>query len=187
MDSATIETTVVELATRPGDEKVRSLLYTLLREGLGANSIDIDFEAHLPEVRGRIDALLDSTVFEVTTDLRREGHDPETQLARYLPQKEVETGRRYIGVATDGAAFQAYELRDGRPEPLGPEFRPSPEDPRELLGWLESVVDVQERLPPDIHPVRLHLGRESRATGCSTLPISKLWDGRQSIRPTRRG
>lgn len=175
MDRVILEQIVAELVTRPRHEKVRTHLHSLLRDGLGASSTDIDFETHTPEVRGRIDALLGSTVFEVKTDLRRERHDAETQLARYLPQKEAETGRRYIGVATDGAAFQAYELREGELEKLGEEFRPTPEAPRELLGWLESVVDVQERLPPDIHPVRLHLGRESVAYQRAMRDLGAVW------------
>ena len=49
---------VSELATRPGHEKVRALLHRLLVDGLGADSRDIDFEKPVPEVHGRIDALL---------------------------------------------------------------------------------------------------------------------------------
>ena len=47
-----------ELLTRPGHEKVRSLLYVLLVDGLGVSSSEIDYEKALPEVHGRADALL---------------------------------------------------------------------------------------------------------------------------------
>ena len=69
--------TVVELASRPGHEKVRALLYRLLVDGLGAASREIDFEKPVPEVNGRIDALLGRTVFELKSDLRRERRDAE--------------------------------------------------------------------------------------------------------------
>jgi hypothetical protein len=52
---------VTELSTRPGHEKVRALVYGLLVDGLGASSADVDFERPVPEVRGRIDALLGQT------------------------------------------------------------------------------------------------------------------------------
>jgi len=35
---------VTELASRPRHEKVRSLVYALLADGLGASSTEIDFE-----------------------------------------------------------------------------------------------------------------------------------------------
>ena len=84
---------VVELASRPGHEKVRVLLHRLLVGGLGANSQDIDFERPVPEVRGRIDALLGRTVFELKSDLRRERKDAEKGLTRYLSEREGQTGR----------------------------------------------------------------------------------------------
>lgn len=59
---------VVELASRPGHEKIRALMFELLVYGLGANSTDIEFERHMPEVRGRLDALLGQTVFEFKRD-----------------------------------------------------------------------------------------------------------------------
>ena len=41
---------VVELVTRPGHEKVRTLVYDLLVNGLGASSWALDFEKPLREV-----------------------------------------------------------------------------------------------------------------------------------------
>jgi hypothetical protein len=63
---------VFELVSRPGHEKIRALMYEILVYGLGAASTDIQFERPLPEVRGRLDALLGQTVFEFKRDLRRE-------------------------------------------------------------------------------------------------------------------
>ena len=104
---------VVELASRPGHEKVRVLLHRLLVGGLGANSQDIDFERPVPEVRGRIDALLGRTVFELKSDLRRERKDAEKGLTRYLSEREGQTGEKYVGIATDGADFIAFFLKNG--------------------------------------------------------------------------
>ena len=104
---------VSELSGRPGHEKVRVLLYQLLVDGLGAESRDIDFEKAAPEVHGRIDALLGRTVFELKSDLRRERRDAEEGLARYLSEHEGQAGEKYVGIATDGADFIAFFLRQG--------------------------------------------------------------------------
>jgi hypothetical protein len=78
---------VLELLSRPGHEKVRSLVYDLLVHGLGARSTEIDFERPLPEVRGRADALLGQTVLEFKRDLRIENRDAEEELTRYLAER----------------------------------------------------------------------------------------------------
>ena len=68
---------VLELAARPGHETVRSDVRQLLIDGLGVPRTDVQLEAHIPEVRGWIDALLGRTVVEFKSDLRRERDDAE--------------------------------------------------------------------------------------------------------------
>jgi hypothetical protein len=53
-----LEEVVVELLTRPGHEKVRTLVSKLLTDGLEAKFGYISFEHQTMIVRGRIDALL---------------------------------------------------------------------------------------------------------------------------------
>lgn len=64
LDTERQQEIVVELLTRPGHEKVRSLVYDLLVQGLGATSEQVRFEEQLREVHGRTDALLGLTLFE---------------------------------------------------------------------------------------------------------------------------
>src|SRR5437588_540867 len=71
MNQEDLREIVTELLSRPGHEKVRAHLHRLLTDGLGAKASEIDFERQVPEVRGRIDALLGRTVFEIKSDLRR--------------------------------------------------------------------------------------------------------------------
>jgi hypothetical protein len=101
------------LAMRPGHETVRTLVAGILRHAFGAGYLDLDHEVRLPEVHGRVDALFGATVFEFKRDLRREMPDVEARLPDYLRERERQTGRRYLGIATDGATFIAFELRDG--------------------------------------------------------------------------
>jgi len=165
----------IELASKPGHEKVRTLLYQLLTDGLRADESSIDFERQVPEVRGRIDALLGRTVFEIKRDLLRERGDAEAQLLRYLPQREIETKQRFTGIATDGGEFRVYIVRDGKLAEIG-QYRTKADDPRELLRWLESVVVLTTEIPPDVEGVRRELGRESIAYHRALEDIDMMWN-----------
>lgn len=105
MNSDDLTDTIRELAAKPGHEKVRALVHTLLTGPLGAKSEQIVYEHRMPEVHGRADALVGRTIIEIKRDLSIENKDAETQLARYLPQREAETGQRYVGLSTDGSVF----------------------------------------------------------------------------------
>ena len=174
---------VVELASRPGHEKVRVLLHRLLVGGLGANSQDIDFERPVPEVRGRIDALLGRTVFELKSDLRRERKDAEKGLTRYLSEREGQTGEKYVGIATDGADFIAFFLKNGSVVEVGA-HRTYLEKPQagaptsgrdSLTAWLQGVVAVGDSLPPDPHAIKREFGRESLAAKRALDDLGDLW------------
>jgi Type I restriction-modification system methyltransferase subunit len=166
---------VVELAIRPGHEKVRALIYELLVYGLGARSAEIQFERALPEVHGRADALLGQTIFEFKRDLRRERRDAEEELGRYLPQRERETGERFIGIATDGAAFIPYEMDQGRLVAMTT-YKTDPTQPRGLLVWLDSAVSLRPNLPPDPATICFELGRESLVYRRALLRLGRLWE-----------
>src|SRR5208282_4286376 len=160
MNKNALQAIVAELVRRPGHTKVGALIHQILTEGLGADSTAISYEYQLPEVHGRTDALLGRTVFEIKSDLRRELRDAETQLASYLPDRERATQQRFVGIATDGAEFRVYIVRGGVLDLLGM-FKPKVEERRGLLGWLESVVLLNDELPPDVQSIRQELGRDS--------------------------
>ena len=162
LDKDSQQEIVVELRSRPGHEKVRTLVYRLLVDGLGASSDQVRFEEPLPEVRGRADALLGRTLVEFKRDLRAESADAESQLARYIGQKQKDTGEHYIGIATDGAVFIAYELRGETLAELT-RYAPTVDDPGTLLAWLDTAVAIQPEISPEPDAVRKELGRESLA------------------------
>ncbi len=169
-----LEPLVWELAKRPGHEKVRALLYRLLVEGLGADSQDIDFEKTAPEVHGRIDALLGRTVFELKSDLRRERRDAKDGLARYLTEREGQTGERFVGIATDGADFIAFFLRGDQLLELGA-YQTDKNRPRDLLAWLQSSIALGEDLLPDPETIEREFGRESLAARRALDALDELW------------
>ena len=165
---------VSELATRPGHEKVRALLHRLLVDGLGADSRDIDFEKPVPEVHGRIDALLGRTVFELKSDLNRERRDAEEGLTRYLTEREGQTGERYVGIATDGADFIAFFLKNGYAIEADA-CRTDPSAPQKLLAWLQGAVAVGDSLLPDPNTITREFGRNSLAARRALDDLGRLW------------
>ncbi len=79
----------------------------MLRHAFGATYAGLDHEVRLPEVHGRADMLFGATVFEFKSDLGREMRDVLARLLDYLAERERQTSRKYLGVATDGATFVA--------------------------------------------------------------------------------
>jgi hypothetical protein len=180
IDFGRLHTIVDYLKSRPGHENVRGIVRELCVVGLDIPDREVNFEIPVPEVRGRIDALFGSTVFEFKRDLRRETDDAEEGLTRYLYDRERATGRRYLGIATDGAQFVAYQLTDGRLEKLE-EFTPPTEDPRALLRWLDTATTVRADLPPDPVTIRAEFGRDSLVFRRSMEELRKHWLEGQSI------
>jgi len=104
------------MAGRPRHEALRGHMTELLRSGFGAPYDEIDHEVYLLDGRGRIDTMWGATVIELKSDLRRELDDVLARLPDYLADaaSRSRSPRPVTGLATDGATFIAYRLRDGR-------------------------------------------------------------------------
>ena len=163
-----------ELASRPGHETVRSDVRQLLIDGLEIPREDVRLEAHIREIRGRIDALLGRTVIEFKSDLRREMSDAEDQITRYITQRQDESGERYVGIATDGADFVSYELRDEGLRELGT-YKTDTADPIGLLSWLGPAVAAGDELKPEPEAVVRELGRRSLAWNRAVGDLRQAW------------
>lgn len=167
---------VAHLAQRPGHEAVRVGVTRLLEEYLGVQVGAITHEYRMPLVGGRADALFAATVFEFKSDLRRERPDVLAKMPDYLAEHERQTGRRpALGIATDGATFLAFELRDNALAQIG-EQRTDANDPDALLGWLEPAVSDREDLNADPLTVQRELGRGSLTFGRASRTLQRLWE-----------
>ena len=162
------------LSRRPGHETVRADVRQLLIDGLLVPRDDVQLEKHIPEVRGRIDALLGRTVVEIKSDLRRESADAQEQLTRYITQRQDDSGERYVGIATDGADFVSYELRDDGLRELGT-YKTDTADPDGLLSWLGPAVAAGDDLPPEPEAVVRELGRQSLAWNRAVGDLRQAW------------
>src|SRR5262249_30855710 len=135
---------------------------------------EIDFEKRIPEVRGRLDAILGRALFEVKSDLNRERQDAENRIPDYLGERQRETGERYTAIATDGLLWIAYELRDGSLIALK-EWRLDNSKPEKFLAELEGALALGAELPPDPETIRLELGGESVAFRRAAADLAEIW------------
>ena len=164
-----------ELTTRPGHEKVRTLVQALLVQRLGASSKDVTFEQQLPVVRGRLDALIGYTVLEFKSNIDREMAEAERQIGDYISEKERKTGHRHVGVVTDGRDFHAYALVAGTLKKTS-HHKTDKLAPTATERWLDQVLCLRPDLEPDTALVRAELGRESIAWFIARTALQEMWD-----------
>jgi hypothetical protein len=162
------------LAGRPGHDEVKADFRQLLVEEFGVAIGSLDFERRVPEVRGRIDALVGRTVFEAKSDLDREWGDVERRMPDYLADRERDEGERFIGIASDGRKWAVFELQAGRLVKLGDRVL-DPDRAEMFLAWLDGALALKASLPPDPLTIRAELGRESVAFGLVDRSLRSLW------------
>jgi hypothetical protein len=132
---------VANLANRPGHESVRTLVAVILRYGSISIITRSTTRSDFPKSTAAPDTLFGSVVFEFKRDLRLEHDDVLARLPDYLSERERHTGRRFLRIATDGAAFIAYELRQGLLVEIG-KHEWNPARPEALLAWLEPALRI---------------------------------------------
>lgn len=165
---------VRSLATRPGHENTRVMVADILRNAFGAAYLAIDQEVRMPEVRGRADTLFGATILEFKSDLRREIDDVLSRLPDYLSVRERQTNRRFIGIATDGASFVAYERRNTALFEIS-RHTTDPARPDALLAWLEPALSDRDDLAPEPLTIQRELGRDSLTFGRALGILESLW------------
>ncbi len=164
------------LATRPRHEALRGHVTELLRSGFNAPYSDIAHEVYLLDGSGRIDTMWGATVIELKSDLRKELDDVLARLPVYLADAAARSRspRPVTGLATDGATFIAYTLRDGALVELA-RCTTDAERPNELLAWLEPLLSDRPDLLPEPRAVVQAFGRASMTFGRARLALDSLW------------
>lgn len=162
------------LAGRPGHDEVKADFRQLLVEEFGVELQDLEFERRVPEVRGRLDALIGRTVFEAKSNLDREWQDVLKRMPDYLADREREEGERFVGIASDGLKWVVFEraaeeIRKVKDTTL------DPEKGEMFLAWLDGAVALRSELPPDPLNVRIQLGHDSEAWRRASEMLACLW------------
>jgi hypothetical protein len=163
------------LATRPGHDEVKADFRQLLVEEFGVELAALDFERRVPEVAGRLDALIGRTVFEAKRDLDREWDDVVRRMPDYLADREREEGERFIGIASDGLKWVVFE-RSGDQLVIIKDITLDPAKPELFLAWLDGAVALKSALHPDPITIRIELGHESVAFRRANEGLASIWD-----------
>lgn len=171
--SSTIEL-LRHLASKPGHDEVKADFRQLLIDEFGAELSALDFERRVPEVRGRLDALIGRTILEAKSDLIKEWPDVERRLPEYLADREKEEGEKFVGIASDGLQWAACELDAGKLIKIK-EHKLDPQKSELFLAWLDGVVALKASLPPDPLTIQTELGQDSVAFHRSSAAFASLW------------
>ncbi len=164
------------IAGRPRHEALRGHIIELLRSGFGAAYEDIAHEVYLLDNSGRIDTLWGATVIELKSDLRREMADVLARMPAYIADATARSrsASPVVGLATDGATFIAYALRDGALYELA-SYSTDPERPDELMAWLEPLLSDRPDLLPEPRIVSRTFGRGSITFASARVALNGLW------------
>jgi len=163
-----------DLARRPGHDEVKSGFRQLLIQEFGVEYHALRFEQPVPEVRGRLDALVGRTVFEAKRNLEEEWDQVARRMPRYLEDREREEGHRFVGIASDGLKWVALELEGGRLDEVG-RITLDPDRPELFLAWLDGMVALKSSLAPEPLTIRAELGPESVAFRRVMATLKALW------------
>lgn len=165
---------LLHLASRPGHDEVKADFRDLLLEEFGAERHAIDFERRVPEVKGRLDALIGRTILEAKSDLVKEWADVERRMPDYLADREREEKERFTGIATDGLKWAVFE-RDGEGIRKIKETTLVPDKSEEFLAWLDGAIAIKSSLPPDALTIRSELGQDSVAYYRASQEMQRVW------------
>lgn len=166
------------LATRPGHDEVKAGFRDLLVREFGVELGSLEFERRVPEVRGRLDALIGRTVFEAKRNLDTEWADVERRMPDYLADREREERERFTGIAADGRKWVVFELA-GEALVRVKETILDPDKPEAFLAWLDGAVALKASLPPDPLTIRAELGQDSVAYRIVDRGLRAVWESLQ--------
>ena len=173
-ESAETENLLRHLATRPGHDEVKADFRQLLVAEFAVPLEALEFERRVPEVRGRLDALIGRTIFEAKSDLDREWADVERRMPDYLADREREEQERFVGVASDGRKWAVFELNEGALTVIR-RTELDPERAGAFLAWLDGALALKSSLAPDPVTVRAELGQASVAYHRVNGMLRTLW------------
>ncbi len=162
------------LASRPGHDEVKADFRQLLVEEFKVELGALEFERQVPEVRGRLDALIGRTVFEAKRNLDREWDDVERRMPDYLADRERAEKEHFVGIASDGNKWAVFELASGKLAVIKRTVL-DPAKPGEFLAWLDGALALKSSLPPDALTIRAELGQDSIAFRRVDTHLKALW------------
>ena len=138
--------------------------------------------------RRRIDVEIGSAVIEVKRDLRRGRvrSDAIDQLAGYVQARAEQTGRRYIGMLSDGAEWVCYDLQAGELVQVATiTVGEGQVELDRLLVWLEGVLATARGISPTASEISARLGAGSSAHQLDRAAIAALYEANRNFPSVR--
>ena len=145
---------------------------------LDEGDLNVNLEAQVGD-RRRIDVEAGSTVVEVKRDLRkgRVKVDALDQLAGYVAKRIEDTGRRYVGVLTDGSEWSCFHLVAGELKEVSAIIVGAGKaDLNKLVFWLEGVLATAKGIRPTSGEIAARLGARSSAYALDRATLSALFE-----------
>ncbi|WP_158812195.1 N-6 DNA methylase [Streptomyces fulvoviolaceus] len=176
---------LLERLTRPigsrTDVAIRDDISRLLMvSGLDLNEHDISASEELGHhSKGSLYVTCSSTVIQARTDVcdaarAAAEHDLEETLALYARR----SGRRHIGLMTDGVTWHLYHRADGRLHHVETAtFSPkkSSKKDADLIAWLESVLATRQQIEPTPDEINRKLGAASPAYALDSAELKEIY------------
>lgn len=162
------------LAGRPGHDEVKADFRELLVEEFGAERASLEFERRVPEVKGRLDALIGRTIFEAKSNLDKEWADVERRMPDYLKDREAEEREKFVGIASDGLKWAVFERANDKLVKVK-ETVLDLNISEQFLAWLDGALALKSSLPPEPLTIRQELGQDSIAYHRASQGLRKLW------------
>ena len=166
---------LTHLASRPGHDEVKADFRELLVEEFGAERSSLEFERRVPEVKGRLDALIGRTILEAKSNLDKEWGDVERRMPDYLRDRETEEKEKFVGIATDGLKWAVFERANNELIKVK-ETVLDPTKSDIFLAWLDGAIALKSSLPPEPLTIRQELGQDSIAYHRASQGLRQLWD-----------
>lgn len=163
-----------DLARRPGHDEVKASFRELLTEEFGADRANLEFERRVPEVKGRLDALIGRTIFEAKSNLDKEWADVERRMPDYLKDREAEEGEKFVGIASDGLKWAVFERAQDKLVRVKDTVLDLSK-PDVFLAWLDGALALKSSLPPEALTIRQELGQDSVAYRRASQSLLELW------------
>jgi len=164
-------------------DELRRRFWDFLRDAfpsLDAEELELERYVRALGIRGYIDALYRHLLFEFKRDLEGERAKGLEELQRYISAQAEP--RRYLGVLTDGEAFEVYVLGKGVLE-RAYDFRLEAEKPQEAWLWLEGLLFSERQVRPTVQDVVRRFGERSAVFAQARARLWQMWRGVRGAGP----
>ncbi|MBD3234485.1 MAG: hypothetical protein GF315_12235, partial [candidate division Zixibacteria bacterium] len=153
----------------------RHLFLNFMRTAFGVDPVEVKIEekVKVEEVRGRIDALFKSIIFEFKSNIEAERSAAIIEMKKYFEAQEVPSD--YLAVLTDGLRFEIYQYALGKVENIS-EFSLSPNDPFGTFFNIDKILFASKPAPPSAEDLSVRFGPFSAVYHKSRLIMESALD-----------